>query len=168
MEIKTKTVYDKDNLKKFLKVYYKEKAKIFRIIINILITCLIINFFAKDEQSVKDYIYFVIALLGILEINTNFIPWFNYFKMTKFKNSIINSKIDYLFKENNFKLTTTKDEYIDYKSLKKVIETADAYYLFINNSRSFIVDKKKMSKNNTNIITDRFKKNTTYIYKNNV
>ncbi len=43
-EIKIKTIYTPDNVKKFLEVYYFEKVKVPRLIINILILLVIIYF----------------------------------------------------------------------------------------------------------------------------
>ena len=49
-EIKNKTIYTPDNVKKFLEVYYFEKVKVPRLIINILILLVIIYFFTKDNR----------------------------------------------------------------------------------------------------------------------
>ena len=57
------------------------------------------------------------------------LPKLNYRKLEKTKDSVLNTKIEYLFKKNNFKLSSNKDEYIDYSSLYKVLETKKAYYL---------------------------------------
>ena len=70
--------------------------------------------------------------------------------------------IKYVFKEYTFELNKT--EYIDYKNLKKVIETDSAYYLFINNNRSLIVDKSKLKEIEIDILTDSLKKQVS-IYK---
>ena len=118
-EIKNKTIYTPDNVKKFLEVYYFEKVKVPRLIINILILLVIIYFFTKD--------------------------------------SVLNTKIEYLFKKNNFKLSSNKDEYIDYSSLYKVLETKKAYYLYINKSRALIVDKKDMSDSDITNLTNTLK-----------
>lgn len=165
-EITTVTTYDKDKIKKFLNYYYFDKIKYIRIIINILILFMIIYFFRKDDITSFDIIVFAFAMFGILEVNTSIIPSFNYYKLTKKKNNVINSKLKYTFKKNNFKLTTDKDEYINYKDLKKVVEKDSAYYLYINNSRAFIVDKNNLSeeeiKNLSNLFSEQV---STYICK---
>ena len=166
-EIKNTTIYNQKNLKKFLEFFYKEKLRVPRIVINILIVVMVINFFTKNSREVMDYLYLIIALLGILELNTNFIPRFNYYKMTKNKkNNMINTKIDYVFKKNNFKISTNKDEYIDYNTLKKVLETKEYYYLYLNNYKAFIVDKTSLNSKEIEEITNRFKENAAYKYKN--
>ena len=75
-------------------------------------------------------------------------------------------KLEYTFKKNNFKLVSNKEEYIDYNTLKKVIETNDTYYLYVNNSRALIVDKTTLSKDEINTLTKIFQeKVSTYKYK---
>lgn len=168
-EIKTTTTYTEEKVKSFLNFYYFDKIKIIRIILDILILVVIINFFTKDERSTTDIIAFIFALIGLLELNTSFMPNFNYMKLKKKKDNIIGTKVSYVFKKNNFKLTTDKDEYIDYKTLKKVVETTTDYYLYINNSRSLIVGKEDLSNEDIISITERLKKEvSTYIEKKNV
>lgn len=168
-EIKTTTKYTEERIKRFLKIYYFDKLKIVRIILNILILFVIINFFVKDEKSIMDIIYFICALLGLLELNTSFLPRFNYYKLKKKKDNIIDTEVIYVLKKNNFKLETDKEEYIDYNTLKKVIETDYDYYLYINNARSLILGKDDLSEEDINILTNIFKeKVSTYIYKKNV
>lgn len=162
-EIKNTTIYSKDIVKEFLEVYYFERIKGIRIILNILICVIIISFITKNNRSTLDTITFIFSLFGILEINSTMLPKINLYKVIKSKNSIIDTKVTYVFKKNNFKLN--KDEYIDYNTLKKVIETGSAYYLFINNIRSLIVDKKELKDDEIVYLTNIFKENiTTYKY----
>lgn len=168
-EINVTTKYTDEKIKKFLNVYYFDKIKTIRIVLNILIVIVIINFFTKDERTTIDIISFLFSLIGLLELNTNFLPLFNYYKLKKKKDNIINTEVSYVFKKNNFKISTNKDEYIDYDKLIKVIETNFDYYLYINNSRSLIVGKDDLSKKDIEILTGIFKdKVSTYIYKKNV
>lgn len=163
-EIKNTTIYSKENVKEFLEIYYFDRIKGVRLILNLLIVIIIISFFTKDERSTLDIITFVFSLFGIIEINTSMLPRINLFKLLKQKESIIDTKVTYIFKDNNFKLN--KDEYIDYKTLKKVIETDNAYYLYINNSRALIVDKNSFNNDEINSLTNNLKeKVSTYIYK---
>lgn len=156
-EIKNETIYTSDNVKKFLEVYYFERVKIPRLIINLLILLAVIYFFTKENKEILDYTTFIFCLFGIVELNTTMLPRLNYHKLKKSKDSVLNTKIEYLFKKNNFKLSTNKDEYIDYTSLYKVLETKEYYYLYINSSRAFIVDKKDMSDKDINALTTIFK-----------
>lgn len=163
-DIKNTTIYTKENVKKFFEVYYFERIKSVRIILNILIIIIIVSFFTNKDKNTLDTITFIFALFGIIEVNTNMIPRINYYKLTKQKNSIIDTKVTYIFKKNNFKLN--KDEYIDYITLKKVLETDTAYYLYINNSKSLIVDKTILTKEETTTLTNIFKEQVpTYKYK---
>jgi len=163
-DIKNTTTYNKENIKKFLEIYYFERTKGVRIVLNILILYIIISFFYNDNKSILNIITFIFALFGIIELNTNMLPRLNYYKLTKKKDSIIDIKVTYTFKKNNFKLN--KDEYIDYNTLKKVIETDTCYYLFINSSRSLIVDKLSFNTNEIETITNIFKEQvSTYKYK---
>ena len=165
-EIKTTTTYTEDRIKRFLNYYYFDKIKTTRIILDILILGVIINFFTKSERTTIDIIAFIFALIGLLELNTSFMPKFNYLKLKKRKDNIIGTKIIYIFKKNNFKLTTNKDEYINYSTLKKIIETSNDYYLYINNSRSLIVGKEDLSKEDIMSLTNRLKNQvSTYIEK---
>lgn len=165
-EINNTTIYTKENIKKFLEVYYFDKTKKIRIIMNIFIILLIVYFFRKPKPDIIDKITFAFALFGIIELNTNLLPRLNYYKLTKSKNNNIDSKIKYTFKKRNFKLTNDKDEYIDYSELRKVIETKDCYYLYITINRALIVDKSSFNKENINVLTNIFKQNvSTYIYK---
>lgn len=163
-EIKNTTIYNKDKVKEFLEVYYFEKIKGIRIILNILIGVIVISFFTKDKRSTLDIITFIFSLFGVLEINTTMLPRINLYKVIKSKNSIIDTKVTYIFKKNNFKLN--KDEYIDYNTLKKVIETKSVYYLYINNSSALIVDKTVLKQEEIDYLTGIFKENvSTYKYK---
>ena len=166
-EIKTITTYNKDIIKEFLEIHYFERVKTIRIILNILIVIIIVSFFTKDDISTLDVITFIFSLFGLIEVNTSLLPRINYYKLIKKKDSIINTKVTYVFKKNNFKLN--KDEYIDYNTLKKIIETDNSYYLYINNSRSLIVDKKMLNSDDINTLTEIFKKQVSiYKYKKNV
>ncbi len=165
-EIKNTTVYSSNKIKKFLEIYYFERIKTMRIILNILIIMMIIYFFTKQDINTLDVITFIFALFGILEINTSILPKLNYYRITKQKDSVIDTKLEYTFKKNNFKLVSNKEEYIDYNTLKKVIETNDTYYLYVNNSRALIVDKTTLSKDEINTLTKIFQeKVSTYKYK---
>lgn len=127
---------------------------------------MIIYFFIKQDINTLDVITFIFALFGILEINTSILPKLNYYRITKQKDSVIDTKLEYTFKKNNFKLVSNKEEYIDYNTLKKVIETNDTYYLYVNNSRALIVDKTTLSKDEINTLTKIFQeKASTYKYK---
>lgn len=166
-EIKNITIYSKEKVKEFLEIYYFERVKGVRALLNILIAVIIISFITKDSRSTLDMITFIFSLFGVLEVNTSMLPRLNLYKLIKKKDSIIDSKITYVFKKNNFKLN--KDEYIDYNTLKKVIETNTSYYLYINSSRALIVDKEVLTEEDINTLTNIFKEQvSTYKYKNNV
>lgn len=156
-EIKNETIYTPSNVKKFLEVYYFEKIKVPRIIINILIVLVVIYFFTKDNRVFLDYTTFIFCLFGVIELNTTMLPKLNYKKLEKQKDNVLNTKVEYLFKNNNFKLSTNKNEYIDYSSLYKVLETKECYYLYINKSRALIVDKEDMSDKDITSLTNIFK-----------
>ena len=162
-EIKTTTIYNENILKKFLEVHYSMKTV--RIILNILILVVIINFFTKDQVKTIDIITFIFVVLGILEVNTGIIPKVNYKRLLKKKDSVFNTKLTYTFKKNNFELINDKKEYIDYNTLKKVIEVEESYYLYINNTRALIVDKTNLEAKDIEILTNIFKeKVSTYKY----
>ena len=140
-EIKNTTVYSSNKIKKFLEIYYFERIKTIRIILNILIIMMIIYFFIKQDINTLDVITFIFALFGILEINTSILPKLNYYRITKQKDSVIDTKLEYTFKKNNFKLVSNKEEYIDYNTLKKVIETNDTYYLYVNKFKLWLIKR---------------------------
>lgn len=163
-EIKNTTVYNKENVKKFLEIYYFERIKGIRTVLNILILVIIVSFFANDQKTTLDIITFIFALFGFIEINTAMLPVLNYYKLTKKKDSIIDTKVTYTFKKNNFELN--KKEYINYNELKKVIETDTSYYLYINSSRALILDKTSLETEEIDSLTSTFKeKVSTYKYK---
>jgi len=165
-EITTTTIYEEKVVKTFLKDFYNERMKTTKIILNILIGTIIIYTLTKDKITTVDIITFVFAALGILEINTNILPNINYYKLSKKKDSILNTKIKYTFKKDNFKISSNKDEYIEYSELKKIIEVEKAYYLYITNSRALIVDKTNLSEDKQEKLTNIFKeKVSTYKYK---
>lgn len=144
MEIKNNTIYTNDLVKEFLRVYYFDKVKTIRIIMNILIAALVVRFFFLDNTTTIDIITFIFSLFGIIELNT---------------------KIKYLFKEYNFMIDNGKEEYINYKDLYKVIERDNTYYLYINKYKAFIVSKEGISKNNIEKLSNNFKdKVSTYKY----
>ena len=164
-EIKNTTVYSKNNVKDFLEVYYFDRIKGIRAILNIFIIIMVITFFIKEDRTTLDIMTFLFSLFGAIEINTSMLPRLNIYKLTKEKDSIININVKYLFKENTFILNN--EENIEYKSLKKVIETNMAYYLYINKGRALIVDKKLLKEKDINTLTEIFKEQvSTYIYKN--
>lgn len=166
-QIKNTTIYTKETIKTFLEIYYYEKIKKIRIFLNIFIAIIIISFFTTDKKTVIDIIAFIFSLFGIIEVNTSLIPKLNYYKLIKTKDKILDSNVTYIFKENNFKLNN--QDYIEYKSLKKIIETNSNYYLYLNNSKALIVDKKTLTDTEINTLTKIFKENiNTYKYKNNV
>lgn len=157
-EIKTTTIYNDAIIKNFLRIYYFERTKTTRITLNILITILIIYFFINyKNNNTLDYITFIFALFGIIELNTNMLPNLSYKRIKNNKDTPIGTKIKYTFKKNNFQINTTKEEYIDYDKLYKVINTKDAYYLYINKTKSFIVDKANLKKEDINFLDNIFK-----------
>ena len=165
-EINTTTTYSEEVVKKFLHIFYFEKIKKIRILVNLLIIAIIIYFIQEDQRSTIDYITFGFALFGIIELNSSFLPWLNFYKLKRRKDKILNSKVKYTFKKNNFKINLNKDEYINYKDLKKVIEVDTAYYLYIDNSKAFIVSKENLSEEQINNLTNIFKeKVSTYKHK---
>ena len=99
MEIKNNTTYTSNLVKDFLKVYYFDKIRVIRIIMNILILVLIVRFFILKDINTIDIITFIFGLFGIIELNTDMIPYTNYKRLEKKKDSILNTKIKYLFKE---------------------------------------------------------------------
>jgi len=164
VEIKNNTIYTNDLVKEFLRVYYFDKVKTIRIIMNILIAVLVVRFFFLDNTTI-DIITFIFSLFGIIELNTNMLPYTNYKRLEKRKDSILNTKIKYLFKEYNFMIDNGKEEYINYKDLYKVIERNNTYYLYINKYKAFIVSKEGISKNNIEKLSNNFKdKVSTYKY----
>ena len=165
MEIKNNTIYTNDLVKEFLRVYYFDKVKTIRIIMNILIAALVVRFFFLDNTTTIDIINFIFSLIGIIELNTNMLQYTNYKRLEKRKDSILNTKIKYLFKEYNFMIDNGKEEYINYKDLYKVIERDNTYYLYINKYKAFIVSKEGISKNNIEKLSNNFKdKVSTYKY----
>lgn len=157
-EIKCTTIYNEKNTKKFLNIYFFDKIKYVRWIVNICIIIIIINFLRSPEINAKNIIAFLFSLLGILELNTSFLPNFNYKKLVNKKDTILNTEINYTFKERNVKIATNKSEYIDYKDLTKIIEVTDAFYLYINNSKAFIVSKENLKDEEIKTLTDTLKK----------
>lgn len=165
MKIENNTIYTNDLVKDFLNTYYFDKIRNIRIILNILIVVIIIRYFFLKDIEVIDTITFIFSLLGIIELNTSILPYTNYKRIEKSKNSILNTKIKYLFKEHNFMLDSGKEEYINYKDLYKVIEKDNVYYLYINKYKAFIVDKTSLSKKEIEVITTNIKdKVSTYKY----
>lgn len=164
-DLTTTTIYEEKLVKKFLKDFYFDKVKYLRIVINILIAVIVIYFFTKDERNTLDIITFVFAIFGIIEVNSTLLPNINYCRLKKKKDNVLNSKIKYTFKENNFRIFIDEAENIDYKDLKKVVEVDNAYYLYINSSRAFIVDKEKLNDEEINYLTNLLKeKVSTYKY----
>lgn len=168
-EIKTTTTYNEELVKDFLNIYYNERTKNVKIVLNILIILIIAYFLTNKSKTTMDYITYIFALFGILEVNTSMVPRFNYYRLKRRKNSILNNKINYIFKKRNFTLITNKEEYIDYDLLYKVIETSKYYFLYINKYRTLIVDKTNMKKEDIIELSNRFKSEvSTYMYKENV
>jgi len=168
-EINNTTIYNETLIRNFLNIYYKDKTKKIRFILNILIITIILYFFTNKSKTIIDYITYIFALFGILELNTSMIPRINFYRLKRKKNSILNDEIKYIFKKRNFTIITEKEEYVDYDLLYKVVETDSYYYLYISRYRSFIVDKTTMNNDDIKELTERFKKEvSTYIYNENV
>ena len=102
MKIENNTIYTNDLVKDFLNTYYFDKIRNIRIILNILIVVIIVRYFFLKDIEVIDIITFIFSLLGIIELNTSILPYTNYKRLEKRKDSILNTKIKYLFKEYNF------------------------------------------------------------------
>ncbi len=167
MLIKNDTIYSNKLIRSFFRVYYFDKIRIIRIVMNILIIIMIIRFFSLDVIEVMDFALLVFSLFGIIELNTDMIPYINYKRMLNRKDSIINMKIKYLFKEYNFVIDNK--EYINYKDLYSIIESRDYYYIYINKYRVFIVDKTTISRDDIIMLSNNFKdKVSTYKYINYV
>ena len=163
-EIKNTTTYNENLVRDFLNIYYKERTKKIRALLNILIITIILYFFTNKSKTIIDYITYIFALFGILELNTTMIPRLNLYRLKKSKNSILNDKIKYIFKKRNFTIITNKEEYIDYNLLYKVVETDNYYYLYINKYRTLIVDKSNMDSEDINELSNRLKSEvSTYI-----
>ena len=163
-EIKNTTTYNENLVRDFLNIYYKERTKKIRALLNILIITIILYFFTNKSKTIIDYITYIFALFGILELNTTMIPRLNLYRLKKSKNSILNNKIKYIFKKRNFTIVTNKEEYIDYDLLYKVVETDNYYYLYINKYRTLIVDKSNMDSEDINELSNRLKSEvSTYI-----
>lgn len=168
-EIKTTTTYNENIMKDFLNFYYNERTKKFRVILNILIIMIIIYFFTDKSKTIMDYITYIFALFGILEVNTSMIPKLNFYRMKRRKNGISNTKINYIFKKRNFTIIIEKEEYVDYDLLYKVIDTNNYYYLFLTKNSVLIVDKSNMKEEDIIELSNRLKNETpTYEYKENV
>lgn len=166
-EIKTKTKYTKETIRNFLEIYFFERIKVIRIILNIFIILTTISFFTTNEKTTLDIISFIFSIIALLEINTSMIPRLNYYKLTKQKNNIIDTEVTYVFKKNNFKLN--QNEYIDYNKLNRIIETENYFFLYINISRALILDKKELNQDELEDLIKRFKENiNTYINKKDV
>ena len=78
-EINTTTTYSEEVVKKSLHIFYFEKIKKIRILVNLLIIAIIIYFIQEDQRSTIDYITFGFALFGIIELNSSFLPWLNFY-----------------------------------------------------------------------------------------
>lgn len=165
-EIETTTIYTEENVKEFYEVYFYEKIRIIRVVINILALISVIAYFTKSIYLDIDTVSLVFILICVIELNTSIFPKVYCLFLFRKKNNIIGTKVGYTFKKNNFKYNNGKDSYLDYSSLKKVIETDNSYYLYIDNSISLIVDKKSLSDKDIAIITANIKeKVSTYKYK---
>ena len=101
-EIKNKTIYTPDNVKKFLEVYYFEKVKVPRLIINILILLVIIYFFTKDNRVLLDYTTFIFCLFGVIELNTTMLPKLNYHKLERAEDSVLNINMIYMLQKMHY------------------------------------------------------------------
>lgn len=72
MEIKNNTIYTNDLVKEFLRVYYFDKVKTIRIIMNILIVVLVVRFFFLDNTYylyINKYKAFIVSKEGISKNN---------------------------------------------------------------------------------------------------
>ena len=166
-EVKTTTIYTKDRLNKFLEIYFFDKFKIVRIVLNILSIILIIYFFKKGNIQITDILSFIFCLLCVLELNTSIIPKLNLYRLIKRKDKILDSKIKYQFNKINFAIINDKNEYVSYAELHKVIETKECFYLYFNKSKVFIVSKDKLEDKEIEFIRNNIKdKVSTYITKN--
>lgn len=158
-EIKCTTKYNQELIKKFLNIHFFQKIRYLRWIVNICIVVIIVNFFRDPTFTVYSIIVFIFSLFGILELNTNFLPNFNYKRLLKSKNKILNTEIIYTFKDRNIKITSDKDEFVNYDELYQIIEVDDAYYLYINSSKSFIVSKDSLTNKDIEKLNAIFKNN---------
>ncbi len=166
-EVKTTTIYTKERLKKFLEVYFFDKFKLARIILNILSVVLIVYFFRKGNIKYTDILSFIFCLICVIELNTTMIPRINLYRLIKKNDKKIDSKMNYRFNKNNFAIMNNKNEFTSYAELYKVIETNDSFYLYINSSQVYIVSKDELNDNEIDFIRSSIReKVSTYKIKN--
>lgn len=160
----TTTNYDAKGIKTFLEIYFFERIRIVRFIVNFLSIFVIIMFFNENKYIHIDMFMFVLALFCIIEVNTVIIPNLNYLRLVKKNDKILSTKITYQFRENNFKYKLKEDNTLDYSDLKKVINTSNYYYLYLTSNHVLIVDKSNLdSEDIANL--DKIFKDKASIYK---
>lgn len=166
-EVKTTTIYTKERLEKFLEVYFYDKFKLVRIVLNILSIFLVIYFFRKNSIKYFDILGFIFCLVCVIELNTTMIPKLNLYRLVKRNDKKIDSKMNYRFNKNNFAIMKDKNDFISYAELYKVIETKDSFYLYINSSQVYIVSKDELNDDEIIFIRKNIReKVSAYISKN--
>lgn len=166
-EVSVSTIYTKERLNKFFRIYFFDKIVVIRIIVNILAIVSIFYFFRLRDITNLDIVKFVLMLFCIVYVNTSMIPKFNYFRLTKKKKNIINSTFSYKFTKTNFCVIHDKKEFVSFSELYKVIETNTDFYLYLDRTKVFIVSKEDLLEKDINFITNNLKdKVSTYVVKN--
>ena len=148
---KNVTKYSKDIYMKFIEFHNKKyglKYQIYTILfIILLIYCIIINIQYKQIGS-------TIIFSAILAL----VVYYRYFSQIKIiKKELKSKKIEkedtfyFYFYEKYFKVREKSETYkVKYKELYKVHETDEFFYLYIDRTHSYILEKDKFTKGNPN------------------
>ncbi len=141
---KNKTKYNKEIYRKFLE-FHEEKYGKFYYIYTAIITIALLFCMIAQLMS-QNYIIFFLTLAILIA----FLAWRFYHPIEVVKNEIQSPKIEkeqeFIFKffEKYFSIYSKKvNRQIKYWKLKKIFETNEFFYLYIDKTHAFLLDKNK-------------------------
>lgn len=163
---KNNTKYTKEIYNEFLE-FHKNK---FTFTYTLYTAIVMISIFFCIALQVK-YHYFTIAIILCFALTAFFLWRFLHpiSEVSKqLKSDVIQKekKFTFIFCEKCFKIrSTVEEEYIKYRKLYKIYETDTFFYLYIDKTHSFLIDKSKFTKGTPIGFSNFIKKNYWWKYK---
>ncbi len=148
-EFKTKTIITYEEYKKKLKLFSLLYLKKMIIISIVIFAFCFSEFFPPDPASVPEYfeiaIFLILCAALILKIFDLIFRKVNYKKYIKRYSNDIDFYILSFFKEYLKKENNNESIKIKYNNIKKIKETENNFYIFLNNKKEIIVIKENCS-----------------------
>ena len=165
---KNVTKYSEENYNQFLD-FHASKFGLKNLLYFIFVTLFLLWFIYLEIKENAFFFAFIIFLGLIL------FYFFYYFKPQKEAQKSYNSpqiqeeeSFSFIFYEHEFKITSLKEKksvIVVYNELYKIFDTENFFYFYLDDTHSYIIDKKSFVKGNSNEVSEYFKRHYFFKYK---